>query len=118
MNIEKTAAGVRRESGSSSHNPPRRAPPLAGVLVFIVGLAITLALTIGGAHELVQHVTAAGSLKSGIITLVVGLGLVLIGPVLLLALIMMLPRWWFRDVWSRRSNHDNAAPTPLMPHPR
>jgi len=71
---------------------------LALAMVFMAGAVGSLLLTVGGVHWLIQQVDLADSLKSSIITLVLGLGLVFVGPVLLWALTTVLPRWWFRRV--------------------
>jgi hypothetical protein len=79
----------------------RREASLILAIIFVFGLGATLLLTLGGAHALVQLVAMAGTFKSTIITGVLGMGLVVLGPVLLLALAVILPRWWFRDMKTR-----------------
>lgn len=71
---------------------------IAWALLFAAGAVLALLLTFGGVHWLLEQVTASGNFKSGVVTTVLGLGLVLIGPVLLLAVMAILPRWWVRSV--------------------
>jgi hypothetical protein len=65
-----------------------------GMALFIIGTAAALAVTFGGARELVNQVMSAPDGKSGLITIILGFGFVLLGPVLLLALAMLTPRQW------------------------
>lgn len=76
----------------------RRKPPFAWALLLVACIGVSAVLTLGGVHWLVEQVTAAGDFKSELITAVLGLGLVLVGPVLLLALAVILPTWWFKDM--------------------
>ena len=64
---------------------------LATTLSILV-IAIALILTVGGAVDLISQVAEATSFKAGLITLVLHLGLVLIGPALLVAYINFMPR--------------------------
>ncbi|MBY0509522.1 MAG: hypothetical protein K2P94_05160 [Rhodospirillaceae bacterium] len=94
------------ESGHESlaHEPrePKRGEiSLILTLVFIAGAAVMTMLTLGGVHALVQLVTSAANFKASIVAGVLGLGLVVLGPVLLLALAVLLPRWWLRDMKHR-----------------
>ena len=74
----------------------RRKPSLGWALLLVACIAVSAVLTLGGAHWLIEQVTAAGDFKSELITAVLGLGLVLVGPVLVLGLAVILPTWWFR----------------------
>lgn len=82
-------------------NPVPRDASIILAIVFFVGIGVTFMLTLGGVHALVQLVSAADGIKSSVIASVLGLGLVVLGPVLLWALAVILPRWWFRDVKNR-----------------
>lgn len=55
-------------------------------------VAIAIILTIAGAVDVVSQVLAAPDIKAGVITLVLHLGLVLIGPALLIAYVNFMPR--------------------------
>lgn len=87
----------------------RREASLILAIIFVFGLGGTLLLTLGGAHALVQLVAMAGTFKSTVITGVLGMGLVILGPVLLLALAVILPSWWFRDMKTRVAKLLRAA---------
>jgi hypothetical protein len=71
---------------------------IAWALLFASGAAVALLLTFGGLHWLLEQVTAAQNAKSSTVAAILALGPVLIGPVLLLALAAVLPRWWFHAV--------------------
>ena len=58
----------------------------------LVVIAIALLLTVGGAVDVVSQVLTATDVKAGLITLVLHLGLVLIGPAILVAYINFMPR--------------------------
>ena len=67
-------------------------------VLFMAGIAIAALLTVGGVHWLAQQIDLASNFKSSVVTLILGLGLVLVGPVLLWALATLLPRWWFKSM--------------------
>ncbi len=71
---------------------------IAWALLFAAGAVLALLLTLGGVHWLHEQITASENFKASVVTAVLGLGLVIIGPVLLLAVIAILPRWWIRSV--------------------
>ncbi len=71
---------------------------IAWALLFAGGAVLAFLLTFGGVHWLLEQVTASESFKASVVTAALGLGLVLIGPVLLLAVMAILPRWWIRSV--------------------
>jgi hypothetical protein len=81
--------------------PQRGEISLILTLVFIAVAAVMTMLTLGGVHALVELVTAADNFKASIVAGVLGLGLVVLGPVLLLGLAILLPRWWLRDMKRR-----------------
>ena len=70
-------------------------------MVFLLVVAAALMVTVIGARELIGQVLAAHSLKSGVITSVVDLGLVIVGPVLLLAYIRLMPQAVMLGVFAR-----------------
>ena len=80
------------------HTTERSETIIAWALLFTAGAVIALLLTFGGLHWLYEQVVATQNIKSSIVTAILGLGLVFIGPVLLLALAAVLPRWWFRAI--------------------
>lgn len=67
----------------------------------LVAFCGALLLSLGGLQWTVQQIALAGDFKSELITGVLGLGLVIIGPVLLWALTALLPRRWFRAIGAR-----------------
>jgi hypothetical protein len=71
------------------------------IFVLFAGACGALLITFGGVQWLTAQIAAAGDFKSGLIAGVLGLGLVLLGPVLLWALAALLPRWWFRAAGAR-----------------
>lgn len=94
--LVKVDVGMRHIEALIETPVGRRKPPLSWALLLIVCIAVSALLTLGGAHWLVEQVSVAGDFKSELITAVLGLGLVLVGPVLVLALAVILPSWWFR----------------------
>lgn len=89
---------------SRAHEPsgPKRGEiSLILTLVFIAVAAVMTVLTLGGVHALVQLVSSAANFKASIVMGVLGLGLVVLGPVLLLGVAVVLPRWWLRDMKHR-----------------
>ena len=82
------ASTIDRHGG---HNKAGLTPALATAISALV-IVIALILTVGGAIDLVSQVAAAPNFKAGLITLVLHLGLVLIGPALLVAYINFMPR--------------------------
>jgi hypothetical protein len=74
---------------------------LVGVFFILAGISGALLMTFGGLQWLLAQIALAGDLKSGFVTTVLGLGLVLLGPILLLAVAVILPQWWFRSLWLR-----------------
>jgi uncharacterized membrane protein len=96
----------------------RRVASLGGALVFFAGIIFTALLTFAGLHAFVQQVTAADGVRSGLVTVVLSLGLVLVGPALLWALTVIWPRWWFRSVKDqmkallRKSDDSRRRPGP------
>lgn len=89
---------------STAHEPrqPQRGEiSLILTFVFVAVAVVMTMLTLGGMHALVQLVTAAHGVKASIVAGVLGLGLVVLGPVLLLGLAVLLPRWWLRDMKQR-----------------
>lgn len=83
------------------HIPARRRAPLWWAVLLFAGCCGALLLTFGGIQWLSEQVAAAGDFKSELITGVLGLGLVLVGPVLLWALAALLPQWWLRGLAAR-----------------
>ncbi len=81
--------------------PQRSEISLILTVVFIAVAAVMTMLTLGGVHALMQLVNAADSFKASVVAGVLGLGLVVLGPVLLLGLAVVLPRWWLRDMKHR-----------------
>ncbi len=91
----------------------------AGTVIFVVGAIIALLMTLSGARELLDQVNAAPDSKSGFITMVIGFGLVLLGPVLLVALGMLIPHQWLPTAFERidaflagdgsKENHPQAS---------
>ncbi len=81
--------------------PERRRAPLSWAVLLFAGCCGALLLTFGGIQWLTEQVAAAGDFKSELITGVLGLGLVLVGPVLLWALAALLPQWWLRGLGAR-----------------
>jgi len=84
----------------------------------VAGIAASLILTFGGLQWVMVQVDAASDTKSGLITGVLGLGLVLIGPVLLFALAASVPQWWLASVkahfrgWFLNGTHENRPVDP------
>jgi hypothetical protein len=72
-----------------------------GRILFTCAVVFSLAVTASGAEVLVSQVEAAQGLKSSVITLVIGLGLALLGPALLCAL------WYWRPFPAGPRNHSN-----------
>jgi TRAP-type C4-dicarboxylate transport system permease small subunit len=66
------------------------ASPALAVSILVISIA--LILTVGAAIDLINQVLAAPNLKAGLITLVLHLGMVLLGPALLLAYVNLIPR--------------------------
>jgi hypothetical protein len=58
----------------------------------VVVIALALVLTAGGIIDFLGQVLSAPNLKAGLIAAVLHLGLVLMGPALLLAYINLMPR--------------------------
>lgn len=93
--------GVQESRIHEPREPKRGEISLILTLVFIAVAAVMTMLTLGGVHALVELVTSAANFKASIVAGVLGLGLVVLGPVLLLALAVLLPRWWLRDMKHR-----------------
>ena len=66
--------------------------PALATAISVLMIVIALILTIGGTIDLISQVADAPNVKAGLITLVLHLGLVLIGPALLVAYINFMPR--------------------------
>src|SRR6185436_6892994 len=87
-----------------------------GAAAFVIAGAVALFLTFSGAQELILRVTAAPDGKAELITSVLAFGFVLLGPVLLLALLLLTPRPWLPDAIDRllhpaRHKADHHAPS-------
>jgi len=74
---------------------PRDSQALWAALL-LLGTGIAALLTVGGVRWLSDQLALADTFKAEVVTVVLGTGLVILGPTLLLALVFMLPRWWFR----------------------
>jgi hypothetical protein len=72
-----------------ARRPPRSAAATAG---FVALVAFAMLLTIAGSSELIDQVTAARNLRSGLTATVLDFGLVVVGPVLVLAYFHLMPR--------------------------
>ena len=79
----------------------RREAMVAWLVLLVLGTALAVLLTMGGVQWLGEQLGAAKNFKSGVVTTVLGMGLVVIGPVLLLALVLIFPRWWLRAAAAR-----------------
>ncbi len=82
-------------------NAERSDAVIAWAALLILGIALAALLTLGGVQWLGEQLDTARTFKSEIVTTVLGMGLVVIGPVLLLALVLMFPRWWIRAATAR-----------------
>lgn len=74
---------------------------MSWTVLLIAGCCGALLLTFGGIQWLTEQIAAARGFKSELITGVLGLGLVVVGPVLLWALAALLPQWWLRALAAR-----------------
>jgi hypothetical protein len=84
-----------------------------GTAAFVIGAIIALLVTLTGARELLTQLDAAPSDgRSELITMVLGFGLVLLGPVLMVALAVFTPSQWLPRVWERVGDSDG----PKQPH--
>jgi len=83
------------------HLPERREVAIAWSLIFFVGIASALLLTLGGVQWLVEQLGDNADFKTHLITIILGLGFILVGPVLLFALAIVAPQWWFRAIKAR-----------------
>ena len=72
-----------------------------GTAVFVVGAIGALLLTLTGARALLDQLNEAPDGSSHLITFVLGSGLIVLGPVLLAALAVLMPRHWLPDVFER-----------------
>jgi len=67
-------------------------------LALLAGILLSLAVTFGGLQWVTTQIDAASDIKSSLITGILGLGLVLIGPVLLFAMAVFTPQWWLLSI--------------------
>jgi hypothetical protein len=74
---------------------------LAAAVFILAGIGGAFLMTLGGVQWLMDQLALAGDFKSELITTVLGLGMVILGPILLLAVAVILPPWWFRSLWRR-----------------
>jgi hypothetical protein len=74
---------------------PRGSRALWAALL-LLGTGIAALLTAGGVRWLSDQLALADTFKAELVTVVLGTGLVILGPTLLLGLVFMLPRGWFR----------------------
>jgi len=96
----------------------RREAKIAWAMLLVLGTALAVLLTVGGVQWLGEQLNTARNFKSELVTTVLGMGLVVIGPVLLLALVLTFPRWWLRAAAARLKKtllyavpgNDNARP--------
>ncbi len=72
-----------------------------GTAAFVGGAIIALLITLSGASALLDQLDEAPDGSSHIITLVIGSGLVVLGPVLLAALAVLMPHHWLPDIFER-----------------
>ncbi len=90
-----------------------------GTAAFVGGAVVALLITLTGARELLDQLNEAPDGSSHLITMVIGFGLVLLGPVLLAALAVLMPRHWLPGVFERigdyltgdraKENHPQAS---------
>ena len=93
-----------RSLSGAGRNVRRRNRPWAvrlGTSVFVGGAIIALLITLSGARELLDQLDDAPDGSSHLITLVIGSGLVVLGPVLLMALAVLMPQHWLPDIFER-----------------
>ena len=72
-----------------------------GTAAFVIAAIVALLITLSGARELWEQLDEAPDGSSHLITMVLGFGLVLLGPVLLAALAVLMPRHWLPGVFER-----------------
>ena len=75
-----------------------------GTAVFVVGAICALLITLSGARALLDQLNDAPDGSSHLITLIIGSGLVVLGPVLLAALAVLMPHHWLPEVFERISD--------------
>ena len=90
-----------------------------GTLAFVSGAILALLITLSGARALLDQLDQAPDGSSHPITMVIGSGLVVLGPVLLAALAVLMPHHWLPDVFERigdylsgeqvKTNHPQAS---------
>ena len=78
-------------------------------LLFVASMVCALVLTLGGVQWLIHQLAAAVDFKAALITTVLGLGFVFIGPILLLALAVLSPPWWLRGLKQRAKRFFTGA---------
>ena len=76
-----------------------------GTAAFVLGAIVALLVTLGGARELLDQLDEAPDGSSGLITMVIGFGLVLLGPVLLAALAVFMPQQCLPGFFERIGDH-------------
>jgi len=70
-----------------------------GTAAFVCGAIVALLITLSGAQAVLDQLDDAPDGSSHLITMILGFGLVLLGPVLLAALAILMPRHWLPGVF-------------------
>ncbi len=87
---------MKRADDTSIFGLERDEVSVTGAVLFVLGLGVTLICSTIGIQWVSQQMAAADGFKSDLVALVLGLGLVLVGPVLLLALATLFPSGGWR----------------------
>jgi hypothetical protein len=86
----------------------RRDATLAFSIVFGFGALIAIGLTINGTYLLIHTLTNGRGANSVLSALCLGMLLAFPGPMILVCLSAILPRWWFQTVKRGFSNFFTA----------
>jgi hypothetical protein len=83
---------MKRSHSNAAHSRKGALFSVFAAAMSVLVIAIAIILTIGGAADVISQVLTAPSIKASVITLVLHLGLVLIGPTVLIAYVNLMPR--------------------------